>query len=93
MKNFTIALMSNRYSDLPLGTAVMITTVDSSNEKNARKEAAIKFLKGSGFVVHEGIGDAELSELCEGMGFYPEDLVVKKGDHSFPYTEETYFIK
>ena len=85
--------MANRYSDLPLGTAVMITTVDSSNEKNARKEAAIKFLKGSGFVVPEVIGDAELSELCEGMGFYLEDLVVKKGDHSFPYTEETYFIK
>jgi hypothetical protein len=93
MKNFTIALMANRYSDLPLGTAAMITKVESANKESARREAAIKFLKGSGFPVSERVDDGELYELCEEMGFNLKELNVKQGDHSFPYTNGTYFIK
>jgi hypothetical protein len=93
MKNFTIALMANRYSDLPLGTAVMITKVESTDRESARREAAIRFLKGSGFQVSEGADDVELHELCEEMGFNLKELCVKSGEHSFPYTTETCFIK
>jgi hypothetical protein len=93
MKNFTIALMANRYSDLPLGTAMMITKVESTNKESARREAAIRFLKGSGFQVSEGVDDVELHELCEEMGFNLKELCVKSGEHSFPYTTETCFIK
>jgi hypothetical protein len=93
MKNFTIALMTNRYSDLPLGTAAMVTKVESASKENARREAAIKFLKGSGFQVSEGAEDVELCELCEEMGFNLKELCVKSGDHPFPYTTETCFIK
>ena len=93
MKNFTIALIANRYSDLPLGTAAMVTKVESASKESARREAAIKFLKGSGFQVSEGVDDGELRELCEEMGFNLKELYVKSGEHSFPYTAETCFIK
>jgi len=93
MKNFTIALMTNRYSDLPLGTAAMVTKVESASKESGRREAAIKFLKGSRFQVSEGADDVELCELCEEMGFNLKELCVKSGDHPFPYTTETCFIK
>ena len=85
--------MTNRYSDLPLGTAAMVTKVESASKESARREAAIKFLKGSGFQVSEGAEDVELCELCEEMGFNLKELCVKSGDHPFPYTTETCFIK
>jgi hypothetical protein len=74
----------------------MVTKVESASKESARREAAIKFLRGSGFQVSkvsEGADDVELCELCEEMGFNLKELCVKSGDHPFPYTTETCFIK
>lgn len=93
METFSVAIMANRYSSLPLGTASMVTKVESLNEEQARLTAALKFLKVSGFQVQEGADLETISSICEEMGFDLEELEVKLGEDSFPYTKDTLFVK
>jgi len=92
-KTFSVAILANRYSSLPLGTASMVTKVESLNEEQARLAAALKFLKVSGFQVPTEAGPETISSVCEEMGFDLEELEVKLGEDSFPYTNGTLFVK
>lgn len=90
---FSVAILANRYSSLPLGTASMVTKVESLNEEQARLAAALKFLKASGFQVPNEADPETISSVCEEMGFDLEELEVKLGEDSFPYTNGTLFVK
>ncbi len=93
METFSVAILATRYSSLPLGTASMVTTVESLNEEQARLAAALKFLRVSGFQVPNEASLETLSSVCEEMGFDLEELEVKRGEHAFPYTDGTLFVK
>lgn len=93
METFSVAIMANRYSSLPLGTATMVTKVESLNEEQAKLAAALKFLKVSGFQVPNEASLETISSICEEMGFDLEELEVKLGEDSFPYTSDTLFVK
>ena len=93
METFSVAIMANRYSSLPLGTASMLTTVKALTEEQARLIAALKFIKASGFQVPSEEDLEIISSICEEMGFDIEELEVNLGENFFPYTKDTLFVK